>query len=125
LSRFNDENELKSFARGFVEDRIPSLKQDISYCVNGAATFPAILYSMSTIYLLGELYNTNPSSNTTGNSMKYMQEMIGYNEAQSSLIMKLFRHKLVHFAASRPVAAYPPKSEDIRYILSLIGSHME
>jgi hypothetical protein len=34
----------------------------------------------------------------TGNSMKYMQEMMGYDEVQSSLIMKLFRNKLVHLA---------------------------
>jgi hypothetical protein len=117
-SKFNDENELKSFTRAFVQERINSLKQDVSHCLKGAATFPAILYSMSTIYLLGELYNTSTDYNTTGSSLKYMKEMMGYDEIQRNLLMKLFRHKLVHLAAPRPVAIYPPKS---RLSISITG----
>jgi hypothetical protein len=34
--------------------------------------------------------------NTTENSIMYMQKIMGYTHVQSDLVMKLFRHKLVH-----------------------------
>ncbi len=111
--RFRDQNELKRFARYFIKERVDSLKKDVDHCLKAAVTFPAILYSMSMIYLLGELYSTDPESDTTGNSIKYMQEIMGYNETQSNLVMKLFRHKLVHLALPRPVVQYPDDSGNV------------
>ena len=54
--KFPDRNELQKFARGFIKTRIDSLKKDVDYCLQGAAAFHALLYCMSTRYLLGELF---------------------------------------------------------------------
>jgi hypothetical protein len=112
-TKFAERNELKRFTRSFVKTRIDSLKKDVSYCLQGAAAFPALLYCMSTIYLLGELFVVKSGNGTTENSIKYMQEVMGYTPAQSDLVMKLFRHKLVHLAQPRPITVYPKDSENI------------
>jgi len=109
-SKFPDRNELKRFARTFIKIRVDSLKKDVNYCLQGAAAFPALLYCMSTIYLLGELFAIKSGNDTTENSMTYMREIMGYTLTQSELVMKLFRHKLVHLAQPRPIAVYPKDS---------------
>jgi hypothetical protein len=110
--KFPDRNELKRFARHFIKGRIDSLKKDVSHCLNGDATFPALLYCMSVIYLLGELNAVDSGTNTT-KSIMYMQELMGYTRVQSDLVMKLFRHKLVHLAQPRPIAVYPENSTNV------------
>jgi hypothetical protein len=112
-NKFPERNELKRFTRSFIKTRIDSLKKDVNYCLQGAAAFPALLYCMSTTYLLGELFAAKPGNDTTTNSLNYMQDVMGYTRAQSVLIMKLFRHKLVHLAQPRPIAVYPENSGNI------------
>jgi len=111
--KFPDRNELKRFARNFIKTRIDSLKKDVNYCLQGAAAFPALLYCMSTIYLLGELFIVKPGTDTTENSMMFMQNVMGYTQVQSDLRMKLFRHKLVHLAQPRPITVYPKDSKNV------------
>jgi hypothetical protein len=126
-NKFTDKNELKRFARNFIKERIDSLKKDVNHCLQGSATFPALLYCMSTIYLLGELYTLNSQTDTTTNSIAYIRQVMGYSQVQSDLIMKLFRHKLVHLAQPRPIAVYPDKSNNVvtwRYVHSDNSKHL-
>jgi hypothetical protein len=56
VTKFPDRNELKRFARYFVTDRINSLNKDVLHCLQAPfAPFPAILYCLSIIDLLGAL----------------------------------------------------------------------
>jgi hypothetical protein len=114
-SRFADRNELRRFARNFVIERIDSLQKDVMHCIQQPfAPFPAILYCISIIDLLGalcagQIANKDPRTgkrihiDTTANSKNYMRNYIGYTEQQSDLIIEIFRHKLVHSAQPRPI----------------------
>src|SRR5215469_14463980 len=107
-SRFADRNELRRFARNFVIERIDSLQKDVIHCMQQPfAPFPAILYCISIIDLLGafcagQIANEHPSTgkripiDTTANSKNYMRNYIGYTEKEDDLIIQIFRHKLVH-----------------------------
>lgn len=116
ISRFPDKNELKRFARRFVKERMDSLEKDVIHCSQQPfAPFPAILYCMSTIDLLGALSagqaarkdpRTNKNVDTTANSKNYMQQFMGYTDEQASLVADLFRHKLVHLAQPKPCVSY-------------------
>ena len=71
--------------------------------------YPAILYCFSTIDMLGGLYMGDmKSGNTTKNSAKYMMKFmrnsgVPYSEYQTSLLQKIYRHKVVHIAQPRPL----------------------
>lgn len=55
-AKFPDKNELKRFARNFVIERIDSLQKYVMHCLQQPfASFPAILYCVSIIDLLGAL----------------------------------------------------------------------
>jgi hypothetical protein len=113
VTKFPDRNELKRFARYFVTDRINSLDKDVLHCLQAPfAPFPAILYFLSIIDLLGALTagqgakkepSTGKCVDTTENSKTYMQRFMNYTEEQSNLFTNIFRHKLVHLAQPRPV----------------------
>jgi hypothetical protein len=117
---FPDTNELKRFARNFVTTRIETLQKDVNHCLHPPyAPFPAILYCLSTIDLLGALLAgqaskrdpiTRKTVNTTGNSMKYVRSFMGYTEDQTNLIFEIFRHKLVHLAQPKAVLSYKGKT---------------
>lgn len=111
-------NELKRFARFFIGERISSLKKDVEHCLTEPfAPFPAILYCLSTIELMGALRegeaSAHPSTTEryidpcTGESrqfgantpaVNYMRDFMNYTDEQVCLIMQLFRHKLAHLA---------------------------
>jgi len=100
MCKFTDKRELISFAKNFTKERVESLEKDVRHCLLGDAAFPALLYCFSTIDLLGALCagNATKSAPTTQQSKKYMRCFMNYNEEQSSLLMNLFRHKIVHLA---------------------------
>jgi hypothetical protein len=105
-NRFPDKNELKKFARNFVRNRIISLNKDVNHCLQSPyAPFPAILYCLSTVDLLGALYSgqAGKDAHTTANSKKYMQEFMNYTSEQASFLTDIFRHKLVHLAQPKAV----------------------
>lgn len=95
-SRFPNKNKLKRFARYFVKERMDSLEKDVIHCLQPPyAAFPAILYCLSTIDLLGALNagnaakkdpNTNKNIDTTANSKQYMQQYRGYTYDQANII---------------------------------------
>jgi hypothetical protein len=99
-TRFPDKNELKRFARRFVKERMDSLEKDVIHCLRQPfAPFPAILYCISTIDLLGALSAgqaakkdpiTNKSVDTIANSKIYMQKFMGYTVDQTNLVTDLF-----------------------------------
>ena len=103
---FSDHNEVIKFSRGFVNNRINSLEKDVQYCLlknnfpNKYAPFPALLYYFSTIDLLGSLLEGDASrkADATNNSKRYMKMFMNYTIEQTSLLIDIFRHKLVHLA---------------------------
>jgi hypothetical protein len=105
---FPDLHEFKRFTRNFITNRINSLKKDVEHCLSEPfAPFPAILYCLSTIDLLGALNagqaDKRTAKNTKTNSKNYMIEFMNYTEEQATLIIELFRHKLVHLAQPHAV----------------------
>jgi hypothetical protein len=63
-TRFPNKNELKIFARYFVKERMDYLQKDVIHCLQWPfASFPAILYCLSTTNLLGAL-NTGQAATT-------------------------------------------------------------
>ncbi len=116
VDHFPDPHELKRFAINFIRTRLESMKKDVDHCLSGKlAPFPAVLYCLSTLDLLGALYSgqakkrdpvTHKSVDTKTNSKKYMIELMNYTEEQATLIIEIFRHKLVHLAQPNPVFSY-------------------
>ncbi|MGC1132370.1 MAG: hypothetical protein WA941_06080 [Nitrososphaeraceae archaeon] len=114
-TKFPDTNELKRFARNYLHGKISALQKDVNHCLQPPyAPFPAILYCLATIDLLGALcagkvLDWDPTTkkriyiDTTGNSKSYMELFMGYTDQQSQLIIKLYRHKLVHLAQPNPI----------------------
>lgn len=72
------------------------------------APFPAILYCLAVIDLLGALLSGDASrnSNTTQNAKQYMETYMKYGEEQAALLQQVFRHKLVHLAQPKFVKEY-------------------
>jgi hypothetical protein len=135
-SEFLDKNELRRFARNFVVERIDSLQKDVMHCLQQPfAPFPAILYCISIIDLLGALCagqvaNKDPTTgkripiDTTTNSKNYMRNYMGYTEQQSDLIIQIFRHKLVHLAQPRPTFSYKNKVVTWEYVHEHTSRHL-
>jgi hypothetical protein len=118
-SKFPDKNELRRFARNFIKERIDSLQKDVMHCLQlPYAPFPAILYCLATIDLLGSLCYGQKNSRT------YMHSFMGYTQEQSKLITQIFRHKLVHLAQPRPVFSYNKKTVAWRYVHENTPDHL-
>lgn len=112
MAAFADTDELIQFARTYLRDRTDSLQRDVLVCTHGAtATFPAILYSFSTIDLLGALLggNAKSSSGMTCRSRAYARRFMHYSEDQCSLLWDVFRHKIVHLAQPKAVKEFKGK----------------
>lgn len=109
MTLFQDAHELIQFARSFLTERTDSLWHDFQVCtVNATAAFPAILYTFATIDLLGALLGGNGKSakGTTDRAKAYMMRFMHYSDDQCTLLMDLFRHKIVHLAQPRAVIAF-------------------
>ena len=133
-SRFPNKNELKRFARCFVKERMLSLEKDVIHCLQPPyAPFPAILYCLSSIDLLGALNAgqaakkdpiTKENVNTTSNSRQYMQQYMGYIDDQANIIVDLFRHKLVHLAQPKPCILNNNKVVAWQYVHEYTPKHL-
>jgi hypothetical protein len=87
------------------------------------APFPAILYCVATIDLLGALcYGIKGS--TSGHMRDYMKNFIGYTDSQSTLFMMIFRHKLVHLAQPRTVFIRNNKTVTWQYVHENTPDHL-
>jgi hypothetical protein len=104
---FRDEVELVTCATVFVRERVHSLHADVSHCIytKPYAPFPAILYTMATIDLLGALAagRADRHAPTSANAKAYMTGFMGYTDEQARILQRLFRHKLVHLAAPQAI----------------------
>ena len=106
---FQDTNEIIGFGRRFLSERTDSLRHDVQICIaNTTAAFPAILYSFSTIDLLGALLGGDAKSprGTTDRAKAYMRRFMRYSEDECVLLMDLFRHKIVHLAQPGAVISF-------------------
>src|SRR5436309_3333484 len=110
MKPFVDSAELMVFARPLVDSRLTALSADITHCLNGAhpAAFPAILLCFSTIDFLGALAagDAKKHRKTTEQSKAFMQKFMLYSADNTSLLMDMFRHKLVHLASPKPVVEF-------------------
>lgn len=109
MKPFLDIAELMSFARSFLEPRLTALSKDVGHCLTDPyAPFPAILLCFSTIDLLGAISSGDAKKHrkTTEQSKAYMRNFMGYPEPDAALLMDLFRHKLVHLSAPKPVVEF-------------------
>jgi hypothetical protein len=119
---FSDHNEIIKFSRDFVKNRINSLEKDVRYCLRETnfpiqyAPFPALLYCFATIDLLGALLEGDASENaqTKNNSIRYMNCFMNYTKEQANLLIRIFRHKLVHLA--RPKFVYTDNNQGKKII---------
>jgi hypothetical protein len=102
-SRFASDAAFLACATRFVRTRVHSLHADVSHCIYAEpyAPFPAILYAMATIDLLGALVagQADRYAKTSDNAAAYMFWFMGYTDEQTRILQKTFRHKLVHLAA--------------------------
>ncbi|MDQ6864367.1 MAG: hypothetical protein M3044_11135 [Thermoproteota archaeon] len=100
---FKDPSELMAFTRDFiVRDRLNSLAKDIERCLPqkklnegepSPAPFPALMYCLSIIDLLGALYSANArSGKTTENARKYMERFfLKYPQEKLTLLWQIYR----------------------------------
>jgi hypothetical protein len=135
-SRFPDKNELKRFARNFIKERIDSLQKDVMHCLQPPyAPFPTVLYCLATIdlfggLLVGQVLDINPITkkrihiDTAGNLKSYMELFMGYTAQQSELIIRIFRHKMVHLAQPRPIFSHNNKVVAWRYVHENTPDHL-
>lgn len=126
--RYNTRNTLDrnasffQFANEFLSNKMNVLQKDIDHClVSPYAPFPAIIFCLSTIDLLGALYTGEAAPKlvrrrrpagkkpeivqprTTKNSARYMKRFMRYSPPSIRLLQSIFRHKLVHLAQPKPV----------------------
>ncbi|MCU7871921.1 MAG: hypothetical protein KZQ91_04155 [Candidatus Thiodiazotropha sp. (ex Lucinoma borealis)] len=115
---FTEKNELIYFANMFVTTRVEALEKDVAHCMcEPYAPFPAIVYCFSTVDLLGALSAGDASNNapTSQQSIDYMRRFMHYTDEQTKLLMKIFRHKIVHLAQPKTVSEYNGKKVAWRY----------
>jgi hypothetical protein len=118
VPHFQEQNELVRFSNDFVAERVDALKKDVGHCLcEPYAPFPAIVYCFSTVDLLGALCAGNASKNapTAKQASDYMRRFMHYTDEQATLLMTIFRHKIVHLAQPKPVSEYNGKKVAWRY----------
>lgn len=112
MKPFLDVDNLMSFARQFVEPRLAALSKDVGHCLQDPyAPFPAILLCFSTIDLTGALAAGDGKKHrkTTEQSRAFMRDFMGYTEQNAALLVGIFRHKIVHLGAPKPVVEFQKK----------------
>jgi len=129
---FANTSDIYNCAYQMLHDYIlPSLENDVNVCLQynfnnvnppTNAYIPALLYCFSVIDLLGSIvYGHARSKKTSENSIKYMQNYMGYNPDDANFIQKMYRHKMVHLAM--PKAAMLDKGKIISWKLHDTTNH--
>lgn len=129
----SNQSEFNSFANYFLNNLESRLDKGIDHCLKKPyAPFPAIIYCLAIIDLLGALYKGEAAGKlkgkqkhkldgrltpprTVANSRKYMKRFMRYQHQQISLLWLTFRHKLVHLAEPKPAVLYKNKIIGWRY----------
>jgi hypothetical protein len=127
MGAFADTAELVQFTRVFLRDRTDSLQRDVLVCTHAAtAAFPAILYCLSTIDLLGALLggDAKSSSGVSDRAKAYARRFMHYSVDQCDLLWGVFRHKIVHLAQPNPVKLFKGKKTTWGYWHDDAGHHL-
>lgn len=109
--------ELNSIMK-FITIKMDSLQKDVIHCLQPPfAPMPAILWCVSCVDLLGALHagQASDKADHSANSRKYMEWFMNYTTEQAELILKVFRHKLVHLAEPGPLSTYKCKTVGWQY----------
>src|SRR5918996_83354 len=111
MHNFANTTDLLYHARDTVENAVNSLWRDVNNCLKNKlepAPFPAILFCFSTIDLLGALVSgrAHKNAHTTAQSIQYMTCFMDYSTENATILIDLFRHKLVHLAQPSPLIRY-------------------
>lgn len=120
------------------------LQKDIDHCLASPyAPFPAIIFCLSTIDLLGALYVGEAAPKlvqkrktsgkrerliqprTTRNSARYMKRFLRYSAQDIRLLQSIFRHKIVHLAQPKPVIADRARTIAWRYYHHNKSRHLQ
>jgi hypothetical protein len=114
MYKFADETELLIHARGHVEQAVNSLNRDVKNCLKNEfepAPFPAILFCFATINLLGALVTGRADRGADDKliSICYMTRFMQYSTENATILVELFRHKLVHLAQPNPLIRFGPE----------------
>lgn len=128
MRKFVEQSELIRYAKTFVKERVEALEKDVQHCLREPyAPFPAIVYCFSTIDLLGSLSagDASPKANTSQQSVDYMRRFMHYTDEQSQLLMRIFRHKIVHLAQPKVVSEYNGKRVAWRYWHDSLEQHLK
>ncbi|MGI9012275.1 MAG: hypothetical protein ACR2F1_13965 [Nitrososphaeraceae archaeon] len=100
---FKSDDEAIEFAEIFLKDRIKSLKYDVKRCLKkdskGYSPFPALMYCLSVVDLMGSLLSGEVNKgSTTKNSTKYAIKYMKCYPSVAKVIWQQFRHKMFHLA---------------------------
>lgn len=125
IAPFKTGAELNKHAQPFLRSRCDSLQKDVAHCLKKPfAPFPAILYCFSTIDLLGALVGGRADAYrpTTRQSTYYMKRFMNYSDPIPDLLLKIFRHKLVHLSGPKAVLEYTD-SQSVGHRVTWTYSH--
>jgi len=110
---------LKVYAGRALNEKISSLVNDVNKCLSKSkqdnlqpAPFTALLACFSTLDFLSALYsgNANPSAPTTRQLEDFIDKYINYSSKKRNLLLKIYRHKLVHLFQPGHLVNYKNKS---------------
>ncbi|MGI0044044.1 MAG: hypothetical protein ACRD47_10060 [Nitrososphaeraceae archaeon] len=111
MYKFTNETELLNHARDHVEQAVNSLNRDVKNCLKNElepAPFPAVLFCFATINLLGALVTGRADIGADDKlvSICYMTRFMQYSTENATILIELFRHKLVHLAQPNPLIQF-------------------
>jgi hypothetical protein len=121
-------------AERFLGERCDSLVKDVRHCVlhdratpDWPAPFPALLYCLSTIDLLGALYrgDASPQAPSAKYAWDYIVDIMKYPALHATLLQEHFRHKLIHLAQPVPHIAESGNSYHWGYVHDHSGLHLQ
>lgn len=109
---------LKVYAGRVLKDKVKSLENDVRKCLSESkeerlqpAAFTALLACFSTLDFLSALYsgNAGTASSTTKQVKSFLDRYFDYSPKKRDLLLKIYRHKLVHLFQPGHLVSYKGK----------------
>lgn len=110
---------LKIYASRLLKEKLISLENDVKKCLSESkdkslqtAPFTALLACFSTLDFLAALNsgNTETTASTTKQVEDFIEEYFNYSKKKEELLLKIYRHKLVHLFQPGHLVEYRNKS---------------
>lgn len=110
---------LKIYAGRILKEKINALENDVGKCLSTSenkklqpAVFTALLACFSTLDFLSALHsgNAKTKSSTTKQVENFITEYFDYSPKKRELLLKIYRHKLVHLFQPGHLVEYKNKS---------------